>query len=127
MRGPSVWPCQLVVQNFSPLLPSKSNQPLFIFIGSGKTLVSIMICEHHLRNRPAGQNGKVVFLATKVPVYEQQKKVFCEYFKNEYDLSPSYADVLWLPGSKIIAVASFSALDLDCCSTERWSAVSQGC
>ncbi|XP_062985266.1 antiviral innate immune response receptor RIG-I isoform X1 [Elgaria multicarinata webbii] len=49
--------------------------------GSGKTFVSVMICDHHLRNRPAGQRGKVVFLATKVPVYEQQKKVFQEYFK----------------------------------------------
>uniref|UniRef100_U3ERF7 RNA helicase n=1 Tax=Micrurus fulvius TaxID=8637 RepID=U3ERF7_MICFL len=52
--------------------------------GSGKTFVSIMICEHHLRNRPAGQTGKVVFLATKVPVYEQQKKVFQDYFKTDY-------------------------------------------
>lgn len=81
--------------------------------------MSIMICEHHLRNRPAGQKGKVVFLTTKVPVYEQQKKVFNEYFKNEYDLSPSYAGVPLLPGSKIIAVASFLALDLDCCSISR--------
>ncbi|XP_039204556.1 antiviral innate immune response receptor RIG-I [Crotalus tigris] len=55
--------------------------------GSGKTFVSIMICEHHLRNRPIGQKGKVVFLATKVPVYEQQKKVFCEYFKNDYKVA----------------------------------------
>ncbi|XP_054843073.1 antiviral innate immune response receptor RIG-I [Eublepharis macularius] len=49
--------------------------------GSGKTFVSLMICDHHLRNRPAGQKGKVVFLATKVPVYEQQKKVFQEHFE----------------------------------------------
>ncbi|KAM3846620.1 antiviral innate immune response receptor RIG-I isoform 2-T2 [Vipera latastei] len=55
--------------------------------GSGKTFVSIMICEHHLRNRPAGQKGKVVFLTTKVPVYEQQKKVFNEYFKNDYHVA----------------------------------------
>uniref|UniRef100_A0A1W7RE07 RNA helicase n=1 Tax=Agkistrodon contortrix contortrix TaxID=8713 RepID=A0A1W7RE07_AGKCO len=55
--------------------------------GSGKTFVSVMICEHHLRNRPAWQKGKVVFLATKVPVYEQQKKVFCEYFKNDYNVA----------------------------------------
>uniref|UniRef100_A0A8C5SZI1 RNA helicase n=1 Tax=Laticauda laticaudata TaxID=8630 RepID=A0A8C5SZI1_LATLA len=54
--------------------------------GSGKTFVSIMICEHHLRNRPAGQTGKVVFLATKVPVYEQQKKVFQEHFKTDYNI-----------------------------------------
>ncbi|XP_053159976.1 antiviral innate immune response receptor RIG-I isoform X2 [Hemicordylus capensis] len=49
--------------------------------GSGKTFVSVMICDHHLRNMPAGKKGKVVFLATKVPVYEQQKKVFQEHFK----------------------------------------------
>uniref|UniRef100_A0A8D0KN31 RNA helicase n=1 Tax=Salvator merianae TaxID=96440 RepID=A0A8D0KN31_SALMN len=49
--------------------------------GSGKTFVSVMICDHHFRNMPAGQKGKVVFLATKVPVYEQQRKVFEEYFK----------------------------------------------
>uniref|UniRef100_A0A2D4NV97 RNA helicase n=1 Tax=Micrurus surinamensis TaxID=129470 RepID=A0A2D4NV97_MICSU len=54
--------------------------------GSGKTFVSIMICEHHLHNRPAGQRGKVVFLATKVPVYEQQKKVFQDYFKTDYNI-----------------------------------------
>ncbi|XP_013927863.1 PREDICTED: probable ATP-dependent RNA helicase DDX58 [Thamnophis sirtalis] len=55
--------------------------------GSGKTFVSIMICEHHLCNRPDGEKGKVVFLTTKVPVYEQQKRVFQEYFKNEYDIA----------------------------------------
>ncbi|XP_015744447.1 probable ATP-dependent RNA helicase DDX58 [Python bivittatus] len=55
--------------------------------GSGKTFVSIMICEHHLCNRPAGQEGKVVFLTPKVPVYEQQKKVFHEYFKNNYSVA----------------------------------------
>ncbi|XP_077201385.1 antiviral innate immune response receptor RIG-I isoform X2 [Paroedura picta] len=49
--------------------------------GSGKTFVSLMICDHHLNNRPAGAKGKVVFLATKVPVYEQQKKVFQEHFE----------------------------------------------
>ncbi|XP_048358970.1 antiviral innate immune response receptor RIG-I [Sphaerodactylus townsendi] len=49
--------------------------------GSGKTFVSLLICDHHLRNQPAGAKGKIVFLATKVPVYEQQKKVFQDYFK----------------------------------------------
>uniref|UniRef100_A0A8C6XNP0 RNA helicase n=1 Tax=Naja naja TaxID=35670 RepID=A0A8C6XNP0_NAJNA len=55
--------------------------------GSGKTFVSIMICEHHLSHRPAGQTGKVVFLATKVPVYEQQKRVFQEHFKTDYNIA----------------------------------------
>ncbi|KAJ6669460.1 hypothetical protein lerEdw1_000008 [Lerista edwardsae] len=49
--------------------------------GSGKTFVSVMICDHHFRNMPAGKKGKVIFLATKVPVYEQQKKVFQEHFQ----------------------------------------------
>ncbi|KAG8130481.1 putative Retinoic acid inducible protein [Naja naja] len=61
--------------------------------GSGKTFVSIMICEHHLSHRPAGQTGKVVFLATKVPVYEQQKRVFQEHFKTEYDLNYNIAGI----------------------------------
>ncbi|XP_069095796.1 antiviral innate immune response receptor RIG-I isoform X2 [Pleurodeles waltl] len=50
--------------------------------GSGKTIVSLAICDHHLKTQPQGQKGKVVFLATKVPVYEQQKNVFKQYFDN---------------------------------------------
>ncbi|XP_014816376.1 PREDICTED: probable ATP-dependent RNA helicase DDX58 isoform X1 [Calidris pugnax] len=49
--------------------------------GSGKTFVALLICEHHLQNMPAGRKGKVVFLATKVPVYEQQKTVFKQHFE----------------------------------------------
>ncbi|XP_018409963.1 PREDICTED: probable ATP-dependent RNA helicase DDX58 [Nanorana parkeri] len=48
--------------------------------GCGKTLVALSICDHHLKSMPAGQKGKVVFMATKVPVYEQQKNIFCQYF-----------------------------------------------
>ncbi|XP_038625348.1 antiviral innate immune response receptor RIG-I [Tachyglossus aculeatus] len=51
--------------------------------GCGKTFVAIMICKNHLQNMPDGQRGKVVFLATKVPVYEQQKAVFMEQFERE--------------------------------------------
>ncbi|NXD05267.1 DDX58 helicase, partial [Certhia familiaris] len=50
--------------------------------GSGKTFVALMICEHHLQNVPSGRKAKVVFLATKVPVYEQQKNVFRQYFES---------------------------------------------
>ncbi|KAM4052861.1 antiviral innate immune response receptor RIG-I [Anomaloglossus baeobatrachus] len=50
--------------------------------GSGKTFVALSICDHHLKSLPQGQKGKVVFMATKVPVYEQQKSVFCRYFEN---------------------------------------------
>ncbi|NXI65277.1 DDX58 helicase, partial [Anseranas semipalmata] len=49
--------------------------------GSGKTFVALMICEQHFQNLPAGRKGKVVFLATKVPVYEQQRNVFKQHFE----------------------------------------------
>ncbi|NXP48462.1 DDX58 helicase, partial [Heliornis fulica] len=49
--------------------------------GSGKTFVALMICEHHFQNMPAGQKAKVVFLATKVPVYQQQQAVFQQHFQ----------------------------------------------
>nr|QDE10796.1 cytoplasmic helicases retinoic acid-inducible protein I [Andrias davidianus] len=56
--------------------------------GSGKTIVSLLICEQHLKTQPAGQKGKVLFLATKVPVYEQQKNVFKQHFENsEYTVA----------------------------------------
>ncbi|XP_069818185.1 antiviral innate immune response receptor RIG-I isoform X2 [Dendropsophus ebraccatus] len=50
--------------------------------GSGKTFVALSISDHHLKSLPQGQKGKIVFMATKVPVYEQQKAVFCQYFDN---------------------------------------------
>uniref|UniRef100_A0A8C0UVE0 RNA helicase n=1 Tax=Cyanistes caeruleus TaxID=156563 RepID=A0A8C0UVE0_CYACU len=49
--------------------------------GSGKTFVALMICEHHLQNIPSGRKAKIVFLATKVPVYEQQKNIFRQHFE----------------------------------------------
>ncbi|XP_054665021.1 antiviral innate immune response receptor RIG-I isoform X2 [Grus americana] len=49
--------------------------------GSGKTFVAVMICEHHFQNMPTGRKAKVVFLATKVPVYQQQKNVFKQHFE----------------------------------------------
>ncbi|KAF4804306.1 putative ATP-dependent RNA helicase DDX58 [Turdus rufiventris] len=49
--------------------------------GSGKTFVALLICEHHLQNVPSGQKAKIVFLATKVPVYEQQTNVFRQHFE----------------------------------------------
>ncbi|XP_065263043.1 antiviral innate immune response receptor RIG-I [Emys orbicularis] len=49
--------------------------------GSGKTFVALLICDNHLQNMPKEQKGKIVFLATKVPVYEQQKKVFTQHFE----------------------------------------------
>ncbi|NXE40481.1 DDX58 helicase, partial [Ptilorrhoa leucosticta] len=49
--------------------------------GSGKTFVALLVCEHHLQNVSSGRKAKVVFLATKVPVYEQQKNVFRQHFE----------------------------------------------
>ena len=49
--------------------------------GCGKTFVSLLICEHHLKRFPQGRKGKVVLFAVQVPLYEQQKSVFSEYFE----------------------------------------------
>ncbi|CAO2580414.1 Antiviral innate immune response receptor RIG-I [Lemmus lemmus] len=49
--------------------------------GCGKTFVSLLICEHHLKTSPRGQKGKVVFFANQIPVYEQQATVFSCYFE----------------------------------------------
>ncbi|XP_051013697.1 antiviral innate immune response receptor RIG-I [Acomys russatus] len=49
--------------------------------GCGKTFVSLLICEHHLKKFPPGQRGKVVFFANQIPVYEQQATVFSRYFE----------------------------------------------
>ncbi|NXJ99600.1 DDX58 helicase, partial [Corythaixoides concolor] len=49
--------------------------------GTGKTFVAFLICEHHFQNVPGGRKAKVVFLTTKVPVYEQQKNVFKQHFE----------------------------------------------
>ncbi|KAK7132848.1 hypothetical protein R3I93_019176 [Phoxinus phoxinus] len=46
--------------------------------GCGKTIVAVAICEHHLKKLPG--RAKIVFLATKVDVYEQQYKLFKEHF-----------------------------------------------
>ncbi|XP_041523285.1 antiviral innate immune response receptor RIG-I [Microtus oregoni] len=49
--------------------------------GCGKTFVSLLICEHHLKTSPHGGKGKVVFFANQIPVYEQQATVFSRYFE----------------------------------------------
>ncbi|XP_043342340.1 antiviral innate immune response receptor RIG-I-like [Cervus canadensis] len=49
--------------------------------GCGKTFVSLLICEHHLKKFPQGRKGKVVFFAVQLPVYEQQKSVFSKHFE----------------------------------------------
>ena len=54
---------------------------LYMLKGCGKTFVSLLICEHHLKRFPQGRKGKVVLFAVQVPLYEQQKSVFSEYFE----------------------------------------------
>ncbi|XP_019410824.1 PREDICTED: probable ATP-dependent RNA helicase DDX58 isoform X2 [Crocodylus porosus] len=51
--------------------------------GSGKTFVALLIAENHLENMPPGQKGKIAFLATKIPVYEQQRNVFKQHFETK--------------------------------------------
>lgn len=46
--------------------------------GCGKTIVAVAICEHHLKQYPG--RAKIVFLATKVDVYEQQYNLFKKHF-----------------------------------------------
>uniref|UniRef100_G1LAV6 Antiviral innate immune response receptor RIG-I n=1 Tax=Ailuropoda melanoleuca TaxID=9646 RepID=G1LAV6_AILME len=64
-------------------LPAKEGKNTIICAptGCGKTFVSLLICEHHLKKFPQGQKGKVVFFAIQLPVYEQQKSVFSKYFE----------------------------------------------
>ncbi|KAI5942176.1 Antiviral innate immune response receptor RIG-I [Manis javanica] len=64
-------------------LPAKEGKNAIICAptGCGKTFVSLLICEHHLKKFPEGQKGKVVFFAIQLPVYEQQKSVFSQYFE----------------------------------------------
>ncbi|XP_074935456.1 antiviral innate immune response receptor RIG-I isoform X2 [Phalacrocorax aristotelis] len=63
--------------------------------GSGKTIVALMICEHHFENMPTGRKAKVVFLATKVPVYEQQKNLFKQHFeRNGYSVQGLSGDTV---------------------------------
>ncbi|XP_045067830.1 probable ATP-dependent RNA helicase DDX58 [Coregonus clupeaformis] len=46
--------------------------------GCGKTVVALAICEQHLKAK--GQGAKVVFMATKVDVFNQQYKLFQDHF-----------------------------------------------
>lgn len=64
-------------------LPAKKGKNTIICAptGCGKTFVSLLICEHHLKKFPCGQKGKVVFFANQIPVYEQQATVFSRYFE----------------------------------------------
>ncbi|XP_060695436.1 antiviral innate immune response receptor RIG-I-like isoform X2 [Hemiscyllium ocellatum] len=48
--------------------------------GCGKTIVALYISEDHLNKAPKGVKRKVVFMATTVPVYEQQHNLFKKHF-----------------------------------------------
>ncbi|XP_003800341.1 probable ATP-dependent RNA helicase DDX58 [Otolemur garnettii] len=64
-------------------LPAKKGKNTIICAptGCGKTFVSLLICEDHLKKFSQGQRRKVVFFANQIPVYEQQKSVFSKYFE----------------------------------------------
>ncbi|XP_051875327.1 antiviral innate immune response receptor RIG-I-like isoform X2 [Pristis pectinata] len=49
--------------------------------GSGKTIVALHIAEHHLMERPEGEKRKVCFMATTVPVFQQQLELFKHHFQ----------------------------------------------
>ncbi|NP_001157171.1 antiviral innate immune response receptor RIG-I [Salmo salar] len=49
--------------------------------GCGKTVVALAICEHHLKVK--GKGAKVVFMATKVDVFNQQYKLFQDHFQEK--------------------------------------------
>ncbi|XP_048382375.2 probable ATP-dependent RNA helicase DDX58 [Stegostoma tigrinum] len=55
--------------------------------GCGKTIVALYISEDHLNKAPKGVKRKVVFMATTVPVYEQQYDLFQKHFqKTRYEV-----------------------------------------
>ncbi|KAH0513995.1 putative ATP-dependent RNA helicase DDX58 [Microtus ochrogaster] len=64
-------------------LPAEKGKNTIICVptGCGKTFVSLLTCEHHLKTLPHGRKGKVVFFANQIPVYEQQATVFSRYFE----------------------------------------------
>ena len=43
---------------------------LYMLKGCGKTFVSLLICEHHLKKFPQGRKGKVVVFAVQVPLWQ---------------------------------------------------------
>ncbi|XP_067839659.1 antiviral innate immune response receptor RIG-I-like isoform X3 [Heptranchias perlo] len=49
--------------------------------GCGKTIVALRISEQHLTVAPEEEKRKVVFMATTVPVYEQQYDLFKKHFQ----------------------------------------------
>ncbi|KAI4896413.1 hypothetical protein NFI96_031512 [Prochilodus magdalenae] len=52
--------------------------------GCGKTIVALAICEHHLKKFPG--KAKIVFMATKVEVYEQQYNLFIKHFSKDPEI-----------------------------------------
>ncbi|XP_067886728.1 probable ATP-dependent RNA helicase DDX58 isoform X2 [Heterodontus francisci] len=61
--------------------------------GCGKTIVALHISERHLTETLEGENRKVVFMATTVPVYEQQYDLFKKHFqKTSFQVCGLYGD-----------------------------------
>uniref|UniRef100_A0AAY5EAL5 RNA helicase n=1 Tax=Electrophorus electricus TaxID=8005 RepID=A0AAY5EAL5_ELEEL len=70
--------------NTEPSEFPQPSEPLFSPTCCGKTIVALMICEDHLKKFPG--KAKVVFMATKVEVYDQQYKLFLEHFSKDPDI-----------------------------------------
>lgn len=66
---------------FSILLVTYLSLSLYILKGCGKAFVALLICEHHLKQFRKGARGKLSFFAVQLPLYEQQKSAFSEYFE----------------------------------------------
>uniref|UniRef100_A0A673GSD3 RNA helicase n=1 Tax=Sinocyclocheilus rhinocerous TaxID=307959 RepID=A0A673GSD3_9TELE len=74
--------------------------------GCGKTIVALAISDYHLKQFP--ERAKIVFLATKVDVYEQQYKLFKEVTGMCGDMD--YLSVRWLIENHDIVVMTAQIL-----------------
>ncbi|KAJ8396584.1 hypothetical protein AAFF_G00016500 [Aldrovandia affinis] len=61
--------------------------------GSGKTVVAMEICRHHLEQGTEERKRKVVFLANTIPLCQQQMEMFQKYFENtEFEVTGQFGD-----------------------------------
>ncbi|KAG7477062.1 hypothetical protein MATL_G00089250 [Megalops atlanticus] len=61
--------------------------------GSGKTMVAMEICRHHLEQGTEEKKKKVVFLANTIPLCQQQMEMFRKYFENtEFEVTGQFGE-----------------------------------
>ncbi|KAI1905223.1 hypothetical protein AGOR_G00013910 [Albula goreensis] len=61
--------------------------------GSGKTVVAMEICRHHLEQSTEEKKEKVVFLANTIPLCQQQMEMFQKYFENtEFEVTGHFGE-----------------------------------